>query len=756
ADAFVLAGRAYEMEQTLPFAPWVAALRSADVGAHPELLAGLKPQWRAQLARLLPELQGPVPSAPGVQADETQLFESALQLLHRLAAIRPVALVLEDMHWADEMSVRLCFFVARRIETGRILLVLTAREEDMPEALLLGRSLHELERARHLVRLPLRQLSRPDTAALVRAVLPRDTDADVLAGIEERVWQASRGLPFFAIETVRALAETSPAAPLPQRIQDVVSARLARLSEPARRLLELAAVVGGFDAAMLEHSARFADCDPEHVEELVRRRLLSCRGERCNFAHELIRQAVYAQMPSTRRRYLHAKAAAAIEATSTGNVAAVASALGVHYRAAEQWERAAASLHRAGRHAMERAANREAVTCLEQALEVLKRVPETPATLRRAIEIRFDLRSASLLLGDLGGIEQRLEEASALAVRAGTPRLIGRAAAYMSHYFCLSGRHDQAIETGETARIVAETASDLTLIVAARLSLGRARFASGRFADAAADFAAVLKVVAESPGDRMGRVTMPSVESRTWLAWCLAELGQFDEATGHAEDAVRLAEAAPHPRDLIYAYRGLGHLLAMRGRLVEAVDLLDAALRLSRRLDTPLLVHATAPIVGYAYALCGRISEGLELVEDGLAGRGPIRILTTRPAWVSEVNLMAGRHARAHDVAQTALAASRQRGERGDEAYLRRALGQFWLAEKQVAAAEAEFEAARELADGLGLRPLAAHVWLGLARVHGMAGAPIRARKSARTAERLFQEMGMGYWATRAVEAVAG
>src|SRR5262249_58992150 len=110
----ILLGRSYQTEQVLAFGPWVDALRSGRVVAEVEVFGGLAPLWRAELARLLPQLEveGAEPAAH--PPDHLLLFEAATELVRSLAAKEAVVVVLEDVHWADEMSLRLMAFPARR------------------------------------------------------------------------------------------------------------------------------------------------------------------------------------------------------------------------------------------------------------------------------------------------------------------------------------------------------------------------------------------------------------------------------------------------------------------------------------------------------------------------------------------------------------------------------------------------------------------------------------------------------------------
>jgi hypothetical protein len=105
-------------------------MRASGVAANAALLDELAPVWRNDLARLLPEV---VASGPPAHAhNPLRLFESVAHLLERLAVRRPLLLVLEDLHWADEMTLRLLAFVVRRVRLWRALLIATARDDEGP------------------------------------------------------------------------------------------------------------------------------------------------------------------------------------------------------------------------------------------------------------------------------------------------------------------------------------------------------------------------------------------------------------------------------------------------------------------------------------------------------------------------------------------------------------------------------------------------------------------------------------------------
>ncbi len=130
----ILSGRAYEAEQILPFRPWIDALRAGRVLADLEGPSSRVLAWRNELARLFPELAGPGAAPPITPESHVRLFELVDELVARVASRQPVLLILEDLHWADEMSLRLLSFVGRHAAPRSLLVLGTARDEELADA----------------------------------------------------------------------------------------------------------------------------------------------------------------------------------------------------------------------------------------------------------------------------------------------------------------------------------------------------------------------------------------------------------------------------------------------------------------------------------------------------------------------------------------------------------------------------------------------------------------------------------------------
>jgi hypothetical protein len=191
---------------SFPSDPGSNALRAGDVARDAESVGRLAPPWRRQLGRLLPEIVTDQPTTSEA-AEYRHLFESVAQLLDVMCRARPCLLVLEDVHWADEMSLRLLKFVGHRLTAWRLLLVLTVREDDLADTPTVRSMLCELQSEAAVTTLVLPPLSREEALDLVNALAGTGQEAATLKRLAEQIATMSEGNPFMIVEAVRALRE---------------------------------------------------------------------------------------------------------------------------------------------------------------------------------------------------------------------------------------------------------------------------------------------------------------------------------------------------------------------------------------------------------------------------------------------------------------------------------------------------------------------------------------------------------------------
>jgi len=757
--ARILLGRCYETEQVLPFGPWINVLRASRVAADAEMLDRLGPVWRAELARLLPEIApGSPPGTP--TADPAQLFEAVAQLLERVTLAQPTILVFEDLHWADEMSLRLLAFAGRRLERWRLLVVATVRDENLPDAALLRRTLDELGQGRHLHRLSLRSLSREDTAILTRAL----AQLPDVSRLDEQIWGASRGNPFVVVETLRALRggalpEDTSALPLPDRVRDLIAHRMERLGDRSRRLLAVAAVVGRpFDFALLQRAADLTEAEAaEGVEELVRHRVLHGSGEGLEFSHDRIREVVHGQLVPARRALLHRRVAETLEVLHAGALQAHALALGTHYWEGEAWAQAVVYLAQAGVQASLRYAKRDSIACYEQALAALTHLPESRQTREQAAELRSNLAHSLSLVGQFERAKESFLLAEALAVSLDDHRRLGQIHGGMTYLLGHEGDFEGATRSGIRALTIASSLGDLGLEVWTSIGLGRVYFAQGNYRTAIERLRWVTGALKDTPVDeRFGRGSlMPSVACRAWLALCLGHIGEYPEAIAWGAEGVRIAESAAGPQERVWAYYCLASVHLERGDPDLAAPLLEQAVPLCGEGRLPIYSPRVLASLGAAFTLRGRLDVALSLLEQAAVEARAIKLVYGEPAarvHSGEAHLAAGGLDEARRVAGEALDLAIRQGARGDQARALHLLGEIASRgdRSQDAQAVEHYSAAQALARELGMAPLQARCYLGLAGVHRRAGKIDEARGELAYAESMLRTMQMRYWLSSA------
>ena len=749
----VLLGRAYESEQVLPLGPWVNAFRGGHV--VPGLVEGLDAAWRAELGRLFPEL-GPPEREPTAAEDYVRLFEAMARTVEHLASPSPLLFVLEDLHWADEMTLRLLVFLGRRMPDWPVLIVGTVRLEEMVDALILRRTIAQLGRQPRFFSTTLAPLSQAETATLVRTLLKAGTDEAAVQRLGETMWRASAGNPFMVLETVRVLQERDAGEAagepgMPPRVREVIAARLDRLGDRARRLAAVASVIGReFDFALLEHAAELGATETaEGVEELVGRRIFHAVGERLDFTHERIREVTYEGLLPPYRKRLHEASARALEALHGADVALDALALGRHYYASDVWHRAAGYLTQAGMSAAVRSAHREAAVCFEQAVDALRRLPVSRATVERIIDLRFKIRQSCVPLLDHRRALDHLREAEREADAIGDQARLGWALVYRGHGLFLSGDSQGAIEAGQRGLTAADTLRDASLQESANFYLGQVLHWMGDYRRCSGLLSHNVTALENELRSR-GAESKQSVNSRAFLAWCLAELGEFSEAMTRAQEAVAIAEGADDAYSLVHACSGTGLVHLRRGAFDQAATAAARAVDLCRGRDFTALWAIPAAILGLAYARTGRLAEGITLLEQ--AAEIALVLGTPVLGFLGEAYLLAGQLEDAYAVSHRALQLSLERGERGWQAWSLRLLGEAVASRDpaDVESADAAYRRAMVLADELGMRPLVARCQLGLGGLYRRASKRPEAAEHLAAATAMFAELEMPWWLDQA------
>jgi class 3 adenylate cyclase/tetratricopeptide (TPR) repeat protein len=695
-----------------------------------------------------------------------RILDSVKRLLLRESQVQRLIVLFEDLHWIDAETQAFLDSLVESLPTARVLLLVDYRPEYS----------HGLGSKAYYRQLQVDPLPPESAEALLDALLGSDT---ALAPLKRLVIARTEGNPFFLEESVRALAETGSlvgerggyrlARPLPTiqvlvTVQAVLAARIDRLPPGDKALLQIASVIGNdVPFALLQAIAEPAE-DELHAalgrlragEFLYEAGIFPDLGY--TFKHALTHDVTYGSLLQDRRRALHGQIVQTIERLYPDRLPEHIERLAHHAFRGALWEKAVTYLRQAGAKAFARSSNREALAYFEQALTALTHLPETRETREQAIDVRFDLRSALFPLAEFGRIDGYLREAEALARTLDDQRRLGWASAYMCTHNLYTGGHATDVRTfAQRVEAIGETLGDVPLQVAAQYYLATACYISGDHRGAEHGCRRLMQSLqGDRIRERFGFGVFPAVVSRAFLARTLAERGVFDEGDAHGHEAIQIAEALDHPVSIVWACLGLAHLHGVRGELSQAAGLLERAVAQCREWNITLYTPPVMAALGHVYAWSGRSGEGVSWLQQALTtydeSGGTGRFHSLSVVQLGEAYLLADRVEDARTCADRAVLLARERGERGDEAWALRLLGEIAShhSRPDVATAEVHFAAAMAVASELGMQPLVAHCHLGLGKLYRRTGKQDQAREHLTTSTTMYREMDMRFWLERA------
>jgi tetratricopeptide (TPR) repeat protein len=709
----------------------------------------------AETLLLLQLLDVPVDLAPLAALDpptrKARTFALLWHLIRHTSQRQPLVLAVENLHWSDPTSDEWLASLVERLGDTPVLLVVTYRPGYQPPWL--GRAV--------ATQIALPRLSLADSLAVLQSV---PQAAQLAAPVQQAIVAKAAGNPFFVEElTWAAVAHGTHAGslPLPDTIEAVLAARLDRLPPEAKRLVQIAAVMGPEVPVPLLH--RLAGLP----EDALQRGLAHLQAAEFlyetqlfpepvyAFKHALTREVAYASLLHERRRILHAQIVEALEMLAGDRLDEQVERLAQHAFRGEVWDKAVAYYQQAGAKAHARAAWHEAVTCCEQALTALTHLPEISDRTVLAIDLRRSLGRALELLGEYDRARTHLKEAESLARALDDRARLGRVLVDIVQSRRMQADYANAMAVGQRALAIAAELGDRALQVAATQRLASVHFAIGDFGQAAVLLrrnVEVLESGAPDPGLIYGS------QSRAWLALVLSTCGVFTEGRRYGDEALRLATTVKAMPTV--ANGCLGLLYLTKGDVEHAIQVLDPGRAFCRTTGNRDWGRWITAGLGHAYALAGRITEGLTLLEETLRDdlhACALNAHSEHVARLSEACRLAGYHDNAWQHARQALALARQYQERGYEAFALYQLGAVHASADppEVEPAATHYRQALTLTEELGMRPLQAHCHLGLGTLYAQTGRRAQARAALGTAIALYRAMDMTFWLPQAEGALA-
>jgi ATP/maltotriose-dependent transcriptional regulator MalT len=565
-----------------PYAPFAEALRTyvrrLDLDARP---AAFGPSTGA-LVRLVPDLRAsavpadPVAAGADPSGGQAQVFDALIGALEHLSSERPLALIVEDIHWADGSTRDAVRFLVRNFDTQRVALVATYRSDDLHRRHPLMPLLSELERSDRVERLELSRFDRAELAAQLEGILGQPATAELV----DTLLMRSNGLPFYVEELMAG--QDDGGSSLPATLRDILELRLAALSDASLAVVRAAAVVGG----LVPHDRLAA------VMEIDDRALVAALGEAVGagillpadgpegptyeFRHALLREAAFDELLPAERVRLDLRLADHLDAlleTLPAPDASVASAAAVHAYEAHDLPRALSSAVRAVQALVAATAYREALGHAERALELWARVVD--ATERAGMD-----HAALVAL------------ASQIAASTNQP--------------------ERAVTLGREAVVELESSTDSGRLAAVLADLYMFEWEARDFEASEASVRRAYGLVKDREDSRLKAFVVWMMGWERWWAGSLAESVQLHET------AMAVADGIGDRAVWADAAGALAHTLADLGYASQAAALADKSAASVSDFDGRPMSLWVVPDRAIAWWTAGRFDDAMTAASDGL------------------------------------------------------------------------------------------------------------------------------------------
>lgn len=609
----MVSGRAYAVETGIPYALFADAFVPFLKTFDPAALSVLSRGGTGELAYLFPVLgthsdRERIDAGREASELKARIQWNFTQFLGRLAARKPLLVVLDNLHWADASSLELFHFVARQIGEFPIVILASYNETERDSNATLRateQSLLGLGAATHRRLAP---LSHESIAKIVEMRFGFDPVSNRQFAALLYGW--TRGNAFFLDETLKWLVESRTlreeggawtgwdieSLNLPPTVRDVVGSRIDRLSADSRDIANTIAIVGArvtldqLAALSRLSSDRLADSLNELCSRRVLEEVRSADDTAYDFAHPVLQQVTYSSIGAARARLMHGTVAESLEKFYSPLAELHAGELAFHFsRSGSLAPKAVKYLSEAGRTALDTYANREAAGFLSAALE-------------QADSLDRGAAEKDEIVRNLARARQRL------------------------------GQYDEALSLWLTAKESAVARNDPAALASIEYRMGLACFWSGRFDDALEHYAAGIQ--------QAGRAGDNTIAVRIYLARsiCLQELGRIDAAKDDASSALKAAETAANPSLLSRAHRALLLLHAWTGPADVAQDHGAKALSFAHESHEKMLEWTAHWGLGLLGGLTGKAAKVLEHIGECQRLEEELQS-PLLPLWTAELSL---------------------------------------------------------------------------------------------------------------------
>lgn len=580
----VTVGRALP-DESAPYQPLTDALTPLLSPLRLSQLRELvEPYHLEALQPILPKIATALPDRPATPdlppaAQRNRLWQGLTHSIVALGTIKPLLLVLEDVHWADRASLNALKQIVPLLKESRVLLLLTCRTTEARQRPAVWEALSAFNQALPMERMVLHPLSLSEATLLLQQALAGG--GKVSDDLARSLWQGTGGNPLLLIETLKSLLDRGllcpsevgwrlPAGELPPVMSDSVQAliqeRLEHLPLPLRAVLETVALLG--EAADFNTLARTTAMSPATLlvplDELERLGFLQQTETAYCFEHDLIREGIYQAIAPGQRRELHRRVGQALEETHPERIEALA----YHFDRGEVADKALAYTLQAAERAQTAHDYQTALACCERALALAG----DDQALQWDILARQE--QVSNVLGQREAQGEVLEQMFHLAERLNDPLRHAQTRHRQGWREVMAGNPARALELLDEATSLAREAGELDLL---GRCLRESAYARWRIADITQCQAACeeARSIFRQTGNRLGESSMLNFLGNLHLGL----LGHYTDALAYFEQGREIVRALDNPYREVPFQINIGICYSQLGLYQRSQEVLAEALQ---------------------------------------------------------------------------------------------------------------------------------------------------------------------------------
>ena len=692
----------------------------------------------------------------GLEAHELKAgtFQAVERCIECTAIERPLVLVCEDLHWADPTSIELLERHLAVTERAPLLLVNIFRPDKEHGAWQLRETAAESYSGRH-TDLRLEPLSSSDSAVLLDNLIGIGGLPDALT---ERILSCAEGNPLYVEEVIRSLIDnggivldsgggrwqaTQDVAEItiPDTLQGVLMARIDRLQEDAKRVLQMASVIGRiFLYRVLEAiTAEEQELDQQLLtlqwQEMIRERARIPELEYI-FKHELTREAAYSSLLKKQRRIFHRQVAETLEQIFPDRIEEQVGLLAHHWERAGEPQKAIHYLLQAGQRATRVSANQEAIAHLTKGLELLQTLPDTSQRAQQEFVLQLALGAPLIATKGWGTPEvgRACRRARELCQQVGDAPQLPSLLNLLYQFYLIRAEHQAALELAQEILAVAQRGQDPLRIAFPLGSMGVSSFYLGDFASARARLEQMIAFYNPEEHRSLAFVIGqdPAVLHLSYQAWTLWFLGYPDQALKRSHEAIALAQGLDHPFSLALAFCMAGWMHMSRREARATRERAEAAIRIAAPKGFFVFQSGGIGLRGWVQVEEGAIEEGIAEIRQGLAGWRATGTEFHRPhflTWLAEAYAKAGQVQEGLAQLAEALELVEKTGERYHRAEIHRLKADLLWMQGNGVEAEAHYWAAIQVARQQSAKSLELRTTMRLSRLLQARGKQEQARQ---------------------------